>query len=225
MANHPLWRDEYWLPLMQLYLKKPEGMKALYSKGLVNLALELHIEPRYLYHKLFELRQIETPRMQQLWERYGKNPRKLSRAVKLLKNMRGFGRAEEFYAGVEVNESWELDFKEIDEWKQLPADLTRGSSPLKPLKLIMILDLYFRLTPNTMVKETPEVVELAKRLKLTPALVTEVMRVFRSCDPYLSQGETVDSPLQKPCKDIWNRYGNEDPEKLSALAAQLKEYF
>ena len=32
MNRHALWQDEYWLLLMQLYLKKPEGVKPLYSK-------------------------------------------------------------------------------------------------------------------------------------------------------------------------------------------------
>ena len=45
MNRHALWQDEYWLLLMQLYLKKPEGVKPLYSKAMVKLALELHIPP------------------------------------------------------------------------------------------------------------------------------------------------------------------------------------
>ena len=43
MAKHPLWKDEYWLLLLQLYQKKPMGVKPLYSKGMVDLSLELHI--------------------------------------------------------------------------------------------------------------------------------------------------------------------------------------
>lgn len=33
MAKYPSWQDEYWLMLMQLYLKRPQGMKPLYSRG------------------------------------------------------------------------------------------------------------------------------------------------------------------------------------------------
>ncbi len=33
MAKHPLWNEEYWLLLLQLYQKKPMGVKPLYSKG------------------------------------------------------------------------------------------------------------------------------------------------------------------------------------------------
>lgn len=46
MAKNIHWQDEYWLLLMQLYLKKPEGVKPLYSKGIVNLSMELHIPPQ-----------------------------------------------------------------------------------------------------------------------------------------------------------------------------------
>ena len=50
MATLPLWQEEYWVLLMQLYMKKPVGVKALYSKPLIDLSLELHIEPAYLQH-------------------------------------------------------------------------------------------------------------------------------------------------------------------------------
>jgi hypothetical protein len=56
MAKNNRWQDEYWLLLMQLYLKKPEGVKPLYSKGLVNLSMELHIPPQFLYEQMHELR-------------------------------------------------------------------------------------------------------------------------------------------------------------------------
>jgi hypothetical protein len=37
--------------------------------------------------------------------------------------------------------------------------------------------------------------------------------------------EILTSPLITPCNNIWKRYGNGNPEKLAAYAAQLKEYF
>lgn len=217
MAKHRLWHDEYWLLLMQLYLKRPQGVKPLYSRDLVNLALELHIAPDYLYRQMFRLRQIDTPRMQQLWDKYAHRPKKLSREAELVRQMSGFGNFEEFYAGVEVNESWEKDFKPIGE--------SRGESPLTPVKLIMILDLYFRLIPDTMVPQTPEVVELARLIRSTPEEVAEVMEVFCFCDPLLTDEDIMIHPLVSPCMKIWKRFGNESPEKLSALAAQLKEYW
>ena len=32
MAKNQLWHDDYWLLLMQLYLRKPVGVKAMYSR-------------------------------------------------------------------------------------------------------------------------------------------------------------------------------------------------
>jgi hypothetical protein len=37
--------------------------------------------------------------------------------------------------------------------------------------------------------------------------------------------EVLDSPLIDPCHEIWQRYGNENPEKLATFALQLKEYY
>lgn len=212
--THPLWNDEYWLLLLQLYLKKPVGMKPLYSRQLVDLSLETHVPPRYLYNQMFRLRHSDSPLLHLLWETYGKQPKKLADDVKKLKRMKGFGKSEKFYDGVEIKETFEKDFRPLPQNKEL-----------KPVMLIMILDLYFRLTPITMTPETPEVRELAKLLGITPQLVTEVMDVFQFCDPYLNRDDMIINPLLLPCQEIWNRYGNDNPETLSALAAQLRDYF
>ena len=212
--THPLWNDEYWLLLLQLYLKKPVGMKPLYSRQLVDLSLETHVPPRYLYNQMFRLRHSDSPLLHLLWETYGKQPKKLADDVKKLKRMKGFGKSEKYYDGVEIKETFEKDFRPLPQNKQL-----------KPVMLIMILDLYFRLTPITMSPETPEVRQLAKLLHITPQLVADVMDVFQFCDPYLNRDDMIINPLLLPCQEIWNRYGNDNPETLSALAAQLRDYF
>lgn len=214
MTTHPFWNDEYWLLLLQLYKKKPEGMKPLYSRQLVDLSLEIHIPPRYLYNQMFRLRHNDSPVLHLLWDTYANNPRKLTRDVNKLRKMKGFGKPDEFYDGVEVKETFEKDFRPLPQNKELT-----------PVMLIMILDLYFRLTPITMTPQTPEVRELAKLMGITPQLVSEVMDVFQFCDPYLNRDDLIINPLLLPCQEIWNRYGNDNPEKLSALAAQLREYF
>lgn len=218
MANHTLWSDEYWLMLMQLYLKKPMGVKPVYSHEMVELALELHIHPKVLYDKMFQLRRMELPFVEKLWEKYSKSPKKLARGVALLRKMKGFGQADNFYDGVEVNESWEKDFK------PLPLDGTDYEG-LTNIHLILILDEYFRLTPVTMAVETPEVKELGRMLRLSPRKVVEVMNVFMFCDPYLNRDDLMVTPLLTHCQEIWNRYGNINPNTLAELAAQLKEYF
>ncbi len=235
MAKHPLWHDEYWLLLIQLYLKHPQGVKPLYSRGLVNLALELHILPDFLHRQMARLDEIEQPSLQQLWNTYAGNPRRLSRDVAKVRKMEGFGKPAEFYDGVEVNVEWEKLFKPIatldgfgdDGMFDTPSSRSRkkAKEPLTPVKLIMILDQYFRLTPLTMVSDTPEVIELAKLIRSTPAEVTEILEVYQHCDPLLARQEVMISSLLAPCMQIWKRYGNDDPEKIASLAQLLKAYW
>lgn len=214
MARYPEWQDEYWLLLMQLYLRKPQGVKPLYSRELVKVAMELHIPPHLLYQRMFRLRTLDTPRMQRLWDTYANNPRRLAHGVKLLRRMQGFGHADVFYRDVEEVDTWEKDFKPLKE-----------NQRLSPVKLIVILDLYFRLTPITMSPDTPEVMQLAKRININPKLAVEVMDLFLQWDPCMKTTEEKQSPLLPACMDIWQRFGNDDPQNLAALAAQLKEYF
>ena len=186
----------------------------MYSRKMVDLSLELHIAPNVLFARLCQIANLETPRIEHIWETYGNNPRKLSRAVRLWREMRGYGNANEFYDGVEMNETFELDFKPVAE-----------GETMTPAMLILILDLYFRLTPITMVSETPEVQQLARRIKVKPKDVVEVMEVFQHCDPYLNKKDVVISPLLLPCHEVWRRFGNSDTEELASFAAQLSEYF
>ena len=208
------WNDQYWLPLLQLFLRKPEGVKPIYNPQLVKLALELHIHPQFLYQQMIRLRQLDTPRLRHLWETYAGNPERLAKGVRKLRAMKGFRNSDAFYEGVLIQESWELDFKPLPEDPQI-----------KPVMLILILDLFFRLTPNTMVPETPEIKELAKLIRLKPQQVAEIMDIFLVCDPYLNRSEIVLSPLLRPCQQIWKRYSDIPPHKLAAEALLLKEYF
>ena len=214
MAKNSKWQDEYWLLLLQLYLEKPVGIKPMYSRGMVDLSLELHIAPSALFNKMCQIANLETPRVERFWELYGNNPKKLKRAVNLLREMWGFNNAMEFYDGVETNESFEKDFKPI-------ADGTT----LTPVALTLILDLYFRLTPITMVPETPEVQELAKLIKQKPETVAEVLETFMHCGPYLNRKDVVQGDLMLACRQVWRRSGNANPEELASYAEQLKEYY
>ncbi|MBO7129442.1 MAG: hypothetical protein J6W05_06690 [Prevotella sp.] len=214
MSKNVKWSDDYWLLLMQIYLQKPVGIKPMYSRKMVNLSLELHIAPNILFARMCQIANLETPRIEHIWETYGNNPRKLSRAVKLWREMRGYGTANAFFEGVEVNETFERDFRPI-----------AGKGSMTPVMLILILDLYFRLTPATMVIETPEIQELARLIKVTPLEVVDAMDVFQHCDPYLNRKDVTFSPLLLPCTEVWRRFGNANTEELASYAAQLKEYF
>jgi hypothetical protein len=214
MAKNLKWQDEYWLLLMQIYLQKPAGIKPMYSKKMVDLSMELHIAPNVLFNKMCQIANLETPRIEYFWELYGNNPKKLKRAVNMLREMWGFNNALEFYEGVETQESFEKDFKPIS-----------ADSVLTPVMLTLILDLYFRLTPITMVEETPEVQELAKQIKVKPQEVVEALEAFQHCDPYLNRKDVVMGDLVLACQLIWRRYGNANPEDLASFAEQLKEYY
>ena len=173
-SPHPLWTDHCWVLLMQLYMHKPTGTKALYSRRMVELSLELHIPPQILYAQQLLLRRRETPFLQRLWNRYAHNPHQLSRAAKTVRRMQGYGNEHAFYQGVETNETFEPLFRPIP-----------SRPELRPITLIVVLDLYFRLTPITMVEQTPEVVQLSRQLQLKPCVIVEVLRLFQSCDPWL----------------------------------------
>ena len=214
MARKSNWQDDYWLLLMQIYLRRPVGVKPVYCREMVTLAMELHIHPQILASKMQEIASLETPRVERIWKTYSDNPRKLARAARLLREMKGFGQAEAFYNGVEINQTWEKD------WEPLPEN-----SDLTPVVLTLVLDLYFRLTPATMVRNTPEVQELARLVKIGTNDVVDLLEVFQHCDPYLNRRDVTFSPLLLPCQTIWQRYGNGDTELLADLAEQLKAYY
>ena len=214
MAKNQKWQDDYWLLIMQLYLKKPVGVKPVYSKSMVDLGMELHIAPQFLFNKMCEIANLETPRIERIWQEYGNNPRRLSRATRLLRQMKGFGNNNEFYEGVEIQETFERDFRPVS-----------SNSPITPVMLILILDLYFRLTPITMVPETPEIQELSRLIKLSASEIADIMDIYQHCDPYLNRKEAINNPLYPACQEIWQHYGNSDTEQLASYAKQLKEYF
>ena len=115
MAKNQLWNDDYWLLLMQLYLHKPVGVKPMYSREMVSLSLELHIAPQQLYQRQNDIANLETPRIERIWKEYSQNPQRLTRAVRLLREMKGFNSAGDFFEGVAIEETFEGDFRPLTE--------------------------------------------------------------------------------------------------------------
>lgn len=214
MARRPDWHDDYWLLVMQAYLHRPVGIKPMYSRIMVDLSMELHIPPQTLRNRMQQLARLDTPRIERIWNTYSSDRKRLTRAVQLLRDMKGFGAAEDFYEGVEVQESFERDFRPLNEDERFT-----------PVMLILILNLYFQLTPITMVSGTPEVAELARLLKIKAKDVVEVLDVFQICDPYLERNEVTLSPLLLPCQRVWQRMSDKEPHQLDAFAEELKEYY
>ena len=220
MAKIQQWQDDDWLLLMQLYLKKPVGIKPMYSKAAIELCLELHIPPQIVYQKMCAIANLETPRIERIWNEYAQNPRRLSRAVKLLRQMKAFGN-DDFYEGVDIQETFETDFHPI-----------APDTVVTPIMLIIILDLYFRLTPITMVVETPEIQDLSRLLKLPAQDIVDIMHIYQQCDPYLkphprplSFREGSLESITSACQAQWRQYGNGDPTALAEYASKLKEYY
>ena len=214
MAKKAVWHDDYWLLLMQAYLQRPVGVKPLYSRKMVELSLELHIAPEALQTRMQQIATLKTPRIERIWNTYSTNPKRLARAVRLYRSMKGFGAASEFYDGVEVQETFERDFRPLAEDERFT-----------PVILILILNLYFQLTPQTMVTQTPEVGQLARKVQLKAQDIVEVLDVYQICDPYLERSEVTFSPLLLPCQQIWQRMSDKEPQDLHALAEQLLVYF
>ena len=98
--------------------------------------------------------------------------------MKVLRSMAGFSNAALFYDGVAMHESFERDFRPMPSCGQL-----------MPMMLIIILDQYFRLTPATMVRNTPEIAELSKLMGIKADVVVEVMETFQTFDPYLNRSK------------------------------------
>ena len=220
MAKIQQWQDDDWLLLMQLYLKKPVGIKPMYSKAAIELCLELHIPPQIVYQKMCAIANLETPRIERIWNEYAQNPRRLSRAVKLLRQMKAFGN-DDFYEGVDIQETFETDFRPI-----------APDTVVTPIMLIIILDLYFRLTPITMVVETPEIQDLSRLLKLPAQDIVDIMHIYQQYDPYLkphprplSFREGSLESITSACQAQWRQYGNGDPTALAEYASKLKEYY
>jgi hypothetical protein len=91
--------------------------------------------------------------------------------------------------------------------------------------LILILDLYFKLTPSTMVSQTPEVTELAQLLNLSSSDIVDVLHIFLVCDPYMTNVDLTFSPLLLPCQQIWRRFDGDEGKLLRQTAEEMREYF
>ena len=198
---------------MQLYQKKPVGVKSEYSHPVVELGIELHIPPKTLHEQMRVLEQHDTPSLQRLWDNYADNTRRLARDVKRLRQMTGFGDSGLFYEGVDMAQSFERNYRPIDQ----QTDIT-------PVMLVIILNLYFTLTPNTMVSETPEVLEMASVLGIKPEQIVNVLDVYQTFDPILKRQPLDSSPLVDEAQSTWHEYYNQ-PELLQENAEKLIEYF
>ena len=237
MHVHPLWNDQYWPLIIKLYLAKPMGMKAMYSKGVVDLSIELHIPPFYIYERLEEVKRNQRPLIQHLRTLYEGNARRLSRDAKQLRQMAGFGTGGLFFDDVCIDNDFERDYCPV-------ADDTA----MTPAMLTLILNLYFQLIPDTMKATTPEVQLLAKRLHVTPDEVVQVLKLCLAEDPCIpehrrerllgsscaaasvassatSSAAGSTASLSQAVNNLWHRYGNGDAIMVEEAAERFNPYF
>lgn len=237
MHVHPLWNDQYWPLIIKLYLAKPMGMKAMYSKGVVDLSIELHIPPFYIYERLEEVERNQRPLIQHLRTLYEGNARRLSRDAKQLRQMAGFGTGGLFFDDVCIDNDFERDYCPV-------ADDTA----MTPAMLTLILNLYFQLIPDTMKATTPEVQLLAKRLHVTPDEVVQVLKLCLAEDPCIpehrrerllgsscaaasvassstSSAAGSTASLSQAVNKLWHRYGNGDAIMVEEAAERFNPYF
>lgn len=210
-----LWTEDMWVLVLQLMQQKPVGVKPMFAPETVSLAMELHIPPQEIHRRMFMLRQPETPSLRHLVETLASHPIRLNREAEKVRQLRGCGNEQSFFEGVSVVETFEKDFRPV-----------HPDTPITPVMLVMILDLYFRLVPSTMVADTPDVQELAQMMHISPQEVADVLEIYQYCDPYLGHTESLFDPLFPICYKTWHRFDYvADPESLTNLAAQLKAYF
>ena len=216
MIDSPSWNDEYLLFLMQLYLESPVGLKPLYSRSLVNLSLDLHIEPQILLRKMQEFleNKDKTPSLKFLWDTYSDDAQKLDEAVSRIRKMRGFGKPDKFYKDVQTVSPFETMFLPI-----------KGYKKISPVMLVMVLYVYPTILPTAMEESTPEIAELSRLLGIRPKHVLKIMTTFLMCDPIMNRPKDEDDELYKACLEVWREYANDTPEKLKKQVEELKDYF
>ena len=151
-----MWTNDLWPLVIKAYLSAPTGPKSNCSRPVVDLAMQLHMKPADIVDRLKTVDAHKNPMVERLLVHYQAHPKKLKRDAERLTAMSGFGNSGAFYDGVDTAEAgFERFYRPIDGTAFTPAMLT------------ILLNLYFRLVPATMVATTPEVIDMARRTMLT----------------------------------------------------------
>ena len=227
------WINDYWPLAINAYLAPPAGPKSCLSRPVIDLAVQLHMKPADIADRLGTIHSHGKPAVERLLQHYTAHPKLLKRDVARLLDMSGFGLGSAFYEGVcTAEQGFEHFYRPI------------AGTPFTEAMLTLLLDLYFRLVPATMIESTPEVRDMARRTGLAAARVVEVLHAFRDVDPCTRRRDTAtaqadtaqhtadatqhaaDAPtLGQLCRDTWQRLGNGDPMTTAAEARRFMEYY
>ncbi len=171
------WTKEESILVLDLYFKKPVGMKKKDSLQILDLAKTIGRSPSAVYRRMYEfLRWYPTIPLP-------------------------------FYDDLEDESDpfqpfWNGYFLDL---KKLHKDAESFLSDIRVYTLT--LHLYFQLIPDTMTPKVPEVIALAKMVKRPPALIVEILHNYLSCDPFMrGKAPQASTSLHKLCRIIWERY-------------------
>lgn len=189
------WTKEESILVLDLYFKKPVGMKKKDSLQIFDLAKTIGRTPNAVYRRMYDfLRWYPT--------------------IPLL-----------FYDDMEdENDSFQPFWNEyfLDS-KKLHKDAESFLSDIRVYTLTLYL--YFHLIPDTMAPKVPEVVALAKMVKRPPAFIVEILHNYLSCDPFMcGKVPQASCTLQKICRLIWERY-DKNASKLTAATEYITAYY
>lgn len=225
-----IWTNEYWPLAINAYLTAPVGPKSRLSRPVIDLAMQLHMKPADIAERLNVIHSHGKPAVERLLQHYTAHPKRLKRDAARLLDMSGFGLGSAFYEGVcTAEQGFEHFYRPI------------GGTPFTEAMLTLLLDLYFRLVPATMIETTPEVRDMARRTGLAAAQVVEVLHAFRDVDPCARRRAAADQSattgqsaasqsaapptLPQLCRATWQRLDDGDPMTTAAEAQRFMEYY
>lgn len=213
-----MWTNDLWPLVIKAYLSAPTGPKSNCSRPVVDLAMQLHMKPADIVDRLKTVDAHKNPMVERLLVHYQAHPKKLKRDAERLAAMSGFGNSGAFYDGVDTAEAgFERFYRPIDGTSFTPAMLT------------ILLNLYFRLVPATMVATTPEVIDMAHRTQLTVDQVLEVLHTFLYVDP-CAKSRTDDAlaefaPITRLCRETWRTHDDGNPMLVAEEAEKFLQYY
>lgn len=189
------WTKEESVLVLDLYFKKPVGIKEKDSPLILDLAQTIGRTPNAVYRRMYGLLRWYP-------------------AIPLL-----------FHDDLDEEDDPFQPFlnEYFINRKKLHKDAALFLSNIRIYTLT--LHLYFHLVPSTMVPKVPEVASLAKLVGRKQDFIVEILRNYLSCDPFMQGKVPIPTTtLQRPCRLMWERYGK-DANKLNAAAQYITEYY
>ena len=180
--------------------------------------MQLHLKPADIVDRLDTVHTHSNAQVERLLVHYTAHPKLLRRDAGLLASMSGFGNSSAFYDGVATAEPHFVRMYR-----------PMHGTPYTPAMLTVMLDLYFRLVPATMVPTTPEVVDMARRTGLAVEQVIEVLHTFLYIDPCARHRDgsapACAALLTTLCGNVWHDLDDGNPMTVAREAEKYLQYY